>query len=168
MHKDEDLCEWCQGKPWCYLIKVKFILYLWNFFSWRTPESPLIALLTVTLGEKTDSAGGWWLPSMGKWWFIIAVKGETLKHCPQASEEPEAWPPAFSPSLPLLHGALADFLNKILIMSPAGFCVKPEWENSLVVQWLGLWAFTAKGLGSVPEFGELRSHKPKQTKLFFF
>ena len=33
-------------------------------------------------------------------------------------------------------------------------CFKnPKTGNSLVFQWLGLWAFTAKGLGSVPGWG---------------
>ena len=37
--------------------------------------------------------------------------------------------------------------------------------NSLAVQWLGLWAFTAKGPGSVPGWWTiLRSHKPHSTE----
>ena len=31
--------------------------------------------------------------------------------------------------------------------------LKVELQNSLVVQWLGLRAFTAKGLGSIPRWG---------------
>ena len=36
------------------------------------------------------------------------------------------------------------------------------WGNSLVVQWLGLWASAAGSPGSVPGW-ELRSHKPHST-----
>jgi len=36
---------------------------------------------------------------------------------------------------------------------------KKERKNSLAVQWLGLPAFTAEGPGSIPGWGELRSHR---------
>ena len=44
--------------------------------------------------------------------------------------------------------------------APASNFLKIEIGNSLVVQWLGLHAFTAKGAGSVPGW-ELRCHKPR-------
>ena len=46
--------------------------------------------------------------------------------------------------------------------------LKVELQNSLVVQWLGLRAFTAKGLGSIPRWGtkipQAARHSQKKKK----